>query len=131
MSESIKHQELVGKIVEYVKSSVSLENISMIKADYMNFDRPNLAYDRFIPDVQYCYYGKLFIGEAKTLDDFDRPHSKAQFQSYMHECEMFSGKATIIVAVPWELSISAKNHLNYLKSKLSKDIEVVVLTDLD
>lgn len=120
MSESKEHKELVTRILDYTMHLVPKENSGNIKADTDGYGNPSLIYSAFIPDVMYCYDNNLIIGEAKTLQDFDRQHSKEQYISYLEECSKHKGIEKIIIAVPWELFITAQNHFKVLKRKNKK-----------
>lgn len=127
MSESLTHNELVHKIVKYVSTMCPDEYREQIKADLPEFQKPNMTYNDFVPDVMYCCKGKLIIGEAKTTDDFNAEHSFKQFESYMKECKNYPHDSYIIIGVPWEIFITAKNHFKLLKRKYDSDVNVVVL----
>ena len=107
MSESIEHHNYVKLIYEYVSKMVSSENVGCIKADLFECEKPTLTYGDFIPDVMYQQKGVMIIGEAKTLNDFQTPHSYAQYESYMRECKEFPGESIIIICIPWQLFLSA------------------------
>ena len=129
MSESLEHQNFVKRIVEYVETIVPDEYKDRIRADLPEFEKPTLAYDSFIPDVLYSYDGYLIIGEAKTYDDYNREHSRRQYEAYVKECINFSGKSTIVIAVPWQLYITAKNHFMQLKRKYNAEFSIVVISE--
>lgn len=127
MSESNEHKDLVCKIVHYVRSIVPPEYVGNIKADLDGYEKPSMAYDSFIPDVMYCYGGVLLLGEAKTSEDFSREHSKQQYKAYMNECAHFYGESIVVVAVPWDKFVTAKNHFRLLKSENEK-IKIIVIS---
>lgn len=129
MSESIEHQNSVRRIVEYVKALVPKETLDRICADLPDYEKPSLAYDSFIPDVEYSYNGTLILGEAKTYDDYNREHSRKQYEAYVRECKKYPGEATIIIAVPWQLHITAKNHFLHLKKKQNVNIKIVIMSE--
>lgn len=128
MSESLEHQNYVKMIVEYVKSVIPEDTEGKICADLADFESPYLVYDTFIPDVMYSYNNMLIIGEAKTLEDFKREHSKNQYLAYVKECINYPGQAMIVIAIPWELFVTAKNHFRLLKKKLDKQVDVVIIS---
>lgn len=128
MTESIEHQNYVKKIVEYTCDLIPSEYIGMIRADLPEYEKPILSYNTYIPDVSFSYKGLLIIGEAKTYSDFKREHSMKQFDAYLEECRMHSGRSIIIIAVPWELAITAKNHFKLRKKKEIFNIEIVILS---
>lgn len=110
MSESLQHQQLVKLILNEVLSIVGQKNKSLIASDAIDgLALPPLTSDGFRPDVYYCFNNVLIIGEAKTSDDIERMHSRAQYESYIRKCSLFLGKATFIVAVPWTEHATANN----------------------
>lgn len=129
MSESLEHQKYVKKIVEHVQTIVPPEFLDRIHADLPEYERPSLAYDSFIPDVAYSYSGLLIIGEAKTFDDFNRDHSRKQYEAYIKECKNFPGEKIIIIAVPWQLFITAKNHFILLKRKENVEVSIIIISE--
>lgn len=102
MSESLQHQQLVKLILQETLSIVGHDNNALIASDAVDgLSLPPLTSEGFRPDVYYCYNDVLIIGEAKTSNDVDRLHSRAQYKSYISKCSLFQGKATFIIAVPW------------------------------
>lgn len=102
MSESLQHQQLVKLIFKETLSIVGQDNMALIASDAVGgLALPPLTYEGFRPDVYYCYNDVLIIGEAKTSDDVERLHSRAQYESYINKCSLFPGKAIFIIAVPW------------------------------
>ena len=110
---------------------VPSEYYDKIRADLPEYEKPSLTYDSFIPDVCYSYNGVLIVGEAKTYDDFNRDHSRKQYEAYIRDCKKYPGSSTIIIAVPWQLFITAKNHFRLLKQKYNVDVSIIVLTEVE
>jgi hypothetical protein len=105
------------------------DELCFLKADLFDCEKPSLIYDNCIPDVMFCYKGLMIIGEAKTLDDYNKKHSYRQFESYMRECQSFPGESYIIICVPWPLFINAQNHFKLLKKKYNNKTSVIVISD--
>ena len=42
-------------------------------------------------------------------------HSVKQYKSYLKKCALYSGKATFLLAVPWQEEAEAYNTINGLK----------------
>lgn len=102
MSESLQHRQLVKLILKETLSIVGQDNKALIASDaFDELALPPLTSEGFRPDVYYCFNDILIIGEAKTSDDVERLHSRAQYESYINKCSLFQGKATFIIAVPW------------------------------
>lgn len=129
MSESIEHQNFVKRIIEYVRRIVPSETYDKIYADLPEYTKPSLAYDSYIPDVLYSYQGMLVVGEAKTFDDYNREHSRKQYEAYIKECKKYPGEAVVVVAVPWQLFITAKNHFVLLKRKYDVKAKIVIISE--
>lgn len=129
MSESPIHNSYVRKIYNYAKKHISNESLCFLKADILECDKPTLTYNSFVPDVSYLYNNLMIIGEAKTYDDFNTEHSLKQYQAYFKELSNFAGIGYFIACVPWQITITAKNHFARLKKESGKDIKVIILTD--
>lgn len=129
MSESIEHITLVKCIEQYVKSSISRELYDFIEIDNGGIKPSRVC--NYIPDIYFRWGDLLIIGEAKTINDFDRKHSKAQFEAYIDECRWFNGTSTIIIAVPWVLVITAKNYFKAEKEKMNFGGKIIILTELE
>ena len=130
MSESRKHMDLVQIVLDYAKSVIDTDLHGIIQYDSPDTSRPPRLIDNYVPDVYFCYKDLLIIGEAKTLDDFERVHSKKQFQSYIKECAAFPGHSIIVIAVPWQLIHTAKNHFRRLKLDANISTKIVVINEL-
>lgn len=130
MSESRSHVELVAVAVEYIKTIVEPELHAIIQYDSANSSRPTKVIGNYIPDVYFWHADRLIIGEAKTINDFDRPHSREQYCSYMKECRNFWGDATLVVSVPWQMVATAKNYFRRLKKEFETDIPIIIINEL-
>ena len=129
MSESQKHMDLVKLAYSWVQDSLPEKDRFFIEADTPETNQPN-SVDGFIPDVYYEFDGQLYIGEAKTLNDFERMHSKQQYEAYLNRCEKYRGKSCLVITVPWQLQNTAKNYFRYYKMKHNCHVTVIVLTDI-
>lgn len=130
MSESREHAELVKIAVEYVKTLVPCEMRSLIQCDSADTFRPTMIEGKFIPDVYFWNKDLLILGEAKTITDFDRKHSQDQFKSYLEECEKFWGKSILVISLPWQLMLTAKNYFRRLKMEQHFKTPVIILNEL-
>ena len=72
----------------------------------------------------------MIIGEAKTINDFDRTHSRDQYDAYIKECKNFFGKSTLVVSVPWQIVATAKNYFRRLKKVFDADIQIIIINEL-
>lgn len=130
MAESVFHIRLVDTILAYVKSIVRPDLHYIIRCDMPGYERPIKEILGAIPDVYFWHNDHLIIGEAKTFDDFERPHSKAQYLSYMHACQVFYGKACLIICVPWQIVLTAKNYFKRLTKNIDKSFDIVILNEI-
>lgn len=128
--ESYVHIELVSIAAEYIKSIIPEEYHVFLCVDTAGNNDGIKVIGNYIPDVYYCYNNQLIIGEAKTLGDFDRLHSKEQFIAYMNEILVFQGKTMLVVSVPWQLVFTAKNYFIRLRREMQVDTKVVILNEL-
>ena len=85
---------------------------------------------KYIPDIYYNFNNLLIIGEAKTLNDFERLHSREQFESYLTMCEMHLGKSVVVVSVPWQIVSTAKNYFKRLIREKNYTTEVIIINEL-
>lgn len=130
MSESRNHVELVVVAVEYIKTIVEPDLHAIIQYDSADSPRPTRVIGNYIPDVYFWHADRLIIGEAKTINDFDRPHSQDQYNAYIKECECFTGHATLVISVPWQMVVTAKNYFRRLKKNLGASIPIIIINEL-
>lgn len=128
--ESKAHIDLVNRIIEYVKKNIPEENYDLIQSDSNGSNSDASVIGDFIPDVYYRDSEQLIIGEAKTLNDFDKLHSRAQFTAYMKESMLFDGATQLVVAIPWQLSLTAKNYFKRIKMNNDIEITVVIINEM-
>jgi hypothetical protein len=88
---------------------------------------PAKTIEGYRPDIYYFFEDLLIIGEAKTADDVERQHSRAQYEAYMKECANFHGKAVLIIAVPWMEHAAANNIVRNLKKKIPGSYTIKIL----
>lgn len=130
MAESRNHMTLVNIIVQYIYSILPKEISILVQFDSPDaIMRPEMVNNKFIPDVFFEYNGTLIIGEAKTIHDFDKKHSREQFVSYLSRCDSFYGNACLIVSIPWELFATGKNYFRYIKANKNSSTPIVILNE--
>ncbi len=127
--ESKEHINLVDIIILNFKKMIPETNHIMIQVDSSGSNSNIRVLGKYIPDVFYRDNEKMLIGEAKTLDDFSRKHSKEQFDAYMEECNNFDGDASLIVAIPWQLRITAKNYFSGIKKKRNYEFNIYIINE--
>ena len=133
MSVSRSHIFLVDCLEQYIKSEFDNKQNSIIYVDKPN----SLFKDRIpfignaIPDLYArCYNPDIvIIGEAKTLNDVENPHSLQQYREYLSFCD--KGNAKLVFAVPWTIVSLLKNTIRILKKKLNiNNVDVIYLEQL-
>ncbi len=127
--ESQAHIELVKVVYQYIFEKIEEENRALIEVDSSGSNNSFRVQENFIPDVYYSFRDKMFIGEAKTELDFERKHSKDQFDSYIEELKLFEGDACLVISVPWQIIATAKNYFRRKKLKERLNIQMVVLDE--
>lgn len=128
--ESQTHINLVNRLIVYAKGILPESDHIMIQSDSAGNTGSTRVVGNYIPDLYFCCKDDLIIGEAKNIDDFDRKHSRDQFESYICECQVFDGKSKLLVAVPWQLMCTAKNYFKRLKQKKELQFEIVIINEL-
>lgn len=128
--ESQEHIELVKIAYQYISEKIEEENRPLIELDSSGCNSSFRVQGNFIPDVYYSLDGRMFIGEAKTELDFDRKHSKEQYDSYIEELNNFDGEGWLIISVPWQIVPTAKNYFRRKKFKGDLQFEIIILNDL-
>ena len=130
MSESRGHIELVSGVVDYIKTIIAPDLHAMIQYDSVDTSRPTKVIGNYVPDVYFWHANQLIIGEAKTIKDFDRPHSRAQYAAYIKECGNFFGQAQLVIGVPWQLVATAKNYFRRLKKDWGASLSIIIINEL-
>ena len=118
MAESSNHRVLVNEIVKWVGERYLggiTESMLVDNEEANPFNRPPLIYD-FIPDVflPHVCIGQLIIGEAKTVKDFERRHTREQINAFLHKCNEYDN-SVFVLAVPWRIERLAKSILLDIK----------------
>ena len=128
--ESKAHIELVNRIMAYTKKLVPPSCFDLIICDSAGQNSDIRVIGNFIPDVYYRDNNCLIIGEAKTLDDFERKHSMEQFDAYLKECQVYGNNSTLIIAVPWQLVVTAKNYFKRKKTIENYSFEIIIVNEI-
>lgn len=118
MTESAQHMNLVKITLSKAKEIVPEKYWPFIAIDdACSMNLPSQTSEGYRSDLFFRFDGLLVIGEAKTSNDVERPHSCNQYKSYMRKCEAFPGATYLIVAVPWPEKITVRNLLMRLKKQ--------------
>ena len=130
MSESRAHIDLVLIAAKHIKNTLPSDLAGLVQYDFPDAVRPTKAIKDFIPDIYFWHEDILIIGEAKTINDFDRQHSVDQYTAYLKECHEFCGTSKLVIAVPWQLVATAKNYLRRLRTQLEcEDVVIEVINE--
>lgn len=131
MAESAEHMAYVTGIQEYVKTILpECEHLHVFVDSPYEKETPPHVINNFRPDVYYCHNDFLIIGEAKTDDDFNRPHSIEQYLSYLNECHSFRGTSLLILSGSWRISPSFANLMRNMQNRNSLRVRVVILNEM-
>lgn len=131
MAESAIHMGYVSLIKEYVESILpEIEHFHILVDSPTSMEKPPHVINNYVPDLYYNHGEQLIIGEAKTDEDFDRPHSLDQYLSYLQECSRFPGDSVLILSGSWRISASISNLLRIMKKKADISVKVIVLNEL-
>lgn len=132
MTESAQHIKLVEIIAARAQKMVPEHYWPLIAIDTPTSNNlPQSTSEGFKPDLLYNFERMLIIGEAKTSQDIERPHSKSQYLSYIKECDAFAGQAFLIIAVPWTERITVANLIKRMfRQEESTNCHLIVLDDI-
>lgn len=128
--ESQSHIDLVKVALKYIRNLVYPDTYDFIEVDSAGNNSTSRVYGNFVPDIFYSYKDMLIIGEAKTADDFFRIHSKEQYAAYIDECNLHNGQALIVVSVPWQLVLTAKNYFKKVKKDKNITFDIVIINEM-
>lgn len=128
--ESQKHINLVKIIYNYILGLVNEKNHCLIETDSSGQNSNIRVVNNFVPDVYYSFNNMMIIGEAKTELDFERKHSRQQYDAYIRECTFFQGESILIIGVPWQITASAKNYFRRKKNRDGINFKIVIIDEL-
>lgn len=134
MSESAAHIILVNHLIRWVDANTEWSRraallVSLPGTPVASQPPPIGA---FIPDMflKSELAGFAMIGEAKTLRDLEREHSRNQFVAYMQYLATYSS-SLLLVAVPWMCAAQARSLLQMLQRRNGlTDVPVKVIDQL-
>ena len=131
MAESAAHMGYVTMIHSFLKMRLPQEEHVHILVDSpYSAENPPHVVNNFRPDVFYKHSGLFIIGEAKTDDDFCRPHSVDQYRSYLQECEPQKEHALIILSGSWRITASFCNLIRNIKKEGNYNTKVIILNEM-
>lgn len=121
---------MVKKIYNYVCSFQCIEN-TLVESDIYEI-KGNVTRmpEGYVPDVYYNYKNIIIIGEAKSEKDLETSHSIEQYKSYIKYLNLHASngkKCILIIATPWQASISA---YKILKTLINKKIKLIIVNEV-
>lgn len=120
----------VRRIHQYIESKMPQVKQPFVLVDLPeSSQKPPVVTDGFHPDVYYHHNGILIIGEAKTVEDVERRHSKLQYDAYFRECEFFQGDKYIIVCSAWSIAMTFRTILKHIKHANNYTSQIIVLSE--
>lgn len=129
IAESKQHMNYVNLVEQYV-----LQMIPSKQKGFIYVDKPEAVYKpplvgNFRPDLYFCAENKLIIGEAKTVTDFERFHSKEQYKTYLQACQEFKGDSLLILCSSWSVAFSFKTLIKSMKKQNCFDTKVIIISE--
>lgn len=129
IAESKQHMDYVNLIEQYVLRMIPSE-----QGGFVYVDKPESVYKpplvgNFRPDLYFRAENKLIIGEAKTVADFERLHSKKQYKTYLQTCQVFDGDSLLILCSSWSVAFSFKTLIKSMKKQNGFDTKVIILSE--
>jgi hypothetical protein len=130
VSETAGHLELVRLIVNYIRARHTRDGI-LILTDTAGtpVDLKPYRIGGFVPDVYAVDVPRTIciVGEAKVIADLETDHSRAQLEAFLQHLKL-SDHGTLVVAVPWRASVTARRMIAGAVARLdAHNVEVVVL----
>lgn len=128
--ESPSHRRLVELAILLTKRIIPSDLHCLLEAEMEGYNRPSKVTGGAVPDVSFSGSNYYILGEAKTINDFNRKHSQEQFRSYLESLSFFAGVSLLIITVPMIIYPDAINHFRNLKRKTKSRVKVLVACDL-
>ena len=98
MAESKAHMDFVRRIVSYSGSNISMCDPALIQAELPEFyARTPRVIGGYFPDVYHKGTNCILIGEAKTDNDIENPHTEAQLNCYIEEVRCYNVERHIVL----------------------------------
>lgn len=121
--------DYVNLVEQYVQNKIPLKQRGFIFVDSpSSICKPPLI-GNYRPDLYFSHKGNLIIGEAKTVRDYDRTHSKDQYITFLKECQKFQGVSLLVLCSSWTISLSYKTLIKYIKRQHGFDTKVVIISE--
>jgi len=120
VSESAAHITLVNHLVRWVEANTEWSRKAALLVSLpgtpAGSQPPTIG--AFIPDMflKNELAGFAMIGEAKTVRDLEREHSRNQFVAYMQYLATYPS-SLLLIAVPWTCTAQARSLLQMLQRR--------------
>ena len=134
MSETAEHLSFVQVLVKYIQDChAPCDGITILTdtAGAPTDGKPHRI-GGFVPDVYAVNIPTTFciIGEAKVESDLETEHSRLQLEAFLQHLSL-SGSGTLILAVPWQVSVAARRILLNAAAKINAtNVEKLVLDSM-
>lgn len=117
MAESSTHMNLVRHIVDYI-SGMPCVMPDLIESDLPEYSsRTTQSLNQYYPDVYYCDNSSIIIGEAKTDNDINNPHTMSQLDAYIAHLSIFKLRRYLILSGSFFAFPELKNLIIRKRSK--------------
>jgi hypothetical protein len=131
--ESVRHADLVGEIVKWIKARHGANRGLSLVYDSLEapLGRRPWPVGGFVPDVIAQTFPSSFflIGEAKSSDDLSTPHTRHQLEAYIRHLAI-RDHPQLVVATPLLMVGFAKSLLRQIASKCeATHVQIVFLAD--
>jgi hypothetical protein len=132
MSESSYHTKMVQEISFWIDKSCSPAKDLIVLTDLPNTPRQKLPeiINNFRPDVFARSFNdkSIYIGEAKTGPDLERPHSISQIKTFLQYLSN-QESPTLIIATSWDMVRCARALVGALQKEVfAEKVKVEFLT---
>jgi hypothetical protein len=120
MGESLTHMRLVERLARWISDTYLGGSDRCLRVDLPSCiagSRPPCI-GPYVPDVYACEAAErgVIVGEAKTAQDLDSPHTHAQFAAFLEHCSLHPG-SVLVIAVPWDCVRHAASILRSLRRR--------------
>ena len=134
MTESEEHSNLVSLLHSYIADRFCRGDKYRVLTDSIARHSPARppSIDGYIPDayVMLDGSGKVIIGEAKSLADFENSHTEAQVIAFLKRCRLVQD-STLVLAVPWPIERLAETWVRSLRAREQlSQVQVTILSDV-
>jgi len=121
--------DYVNLVEQYVQNKIPFKQRGFILVDSpSSICKPPLI-GNYRPDLYFLHNNSLIIGEAKTIQDYDRKHSIDQYITFLNNCQSFHGDSLLVLCSSWTISLSYKSLIKYIKRINGFNTKVVIISE--